>query len=67
MNLVCAICAHKPPGDRDIMRATAAVTVMSGLAICEEHIDWISLSDDVEDLLIREMERKQHALERPDR
>lgn len=48
----CAVCLHKPPGDRDITEALPAVTVMAGFAVCEEHIEWFALPDGVEDDLI---------------
>ena len=50
--LRCAVCLHKPPGDRDITAAEMAITVMGGLAVCEEHVDWLSLPDSVVELLL---------------
>jgi hypothetical protein len=32
-----------PPGDADAALASDAITVMDGLALCEEHIDWVVL------------------------
>jgi len=50
MNLRCAPCLHTPPGDSDATKATEAVTVMSGIAVCDEHIDWLALPDEFEEL-----------------
>lgn len=56
--LRCAICLHKPPGDRDITQADRAITVMAGHALCEEHIDLFTLPSDVEEWLLDERMKK---------
>ena len=53
-SLRCAICLHKPPGDRDITRAKKAVTVMQGFALCEEHVDWFAIPDSAEEWLVEQ-------------
>lgn len=56
--LHCALCLHTPPGDKDIAQAARAVTVMEGIAVCEEHIDWFSLPDSVETWLVADREER---------
>ena len=59
MILRCAICLHKPPGDRDITQATPAVTVMDGTAVCEEHVEWLALKDSIEEALLDERSNRK--------
>lgn len=55
--LRCAICLHKPPGDRDITKASPALTVLDGIAVCEEHVEWVPLGDEIEESLLEERNR----------
>lgn len=52
--LRCALCLHISPGNASVAAATPAVTVMNGLAVCEEHIDLMDLPTDIEEVIYQE-------------